>query len=174
QVETARALPPADPPAAHARLERATPRLKSTVDEVRTVVRGLRLPALDDLGLATALRELGAAFAAPGFAVVVRTNDLPALPAAVEVAAYRIAAEALANAARHAGAAAATLHVSQRDGQLLLVVRDDGKGCPPGPPAGGFGIASMRERAQELRGTFTLSSGTGGRGTRVEATLPVG
>src|SRR5262249_6638045 len=162
---------PADPSAAHALLERATPRLKSTVDEVRTVVRGLRPPALDDLGLATAVRELGAAFAAPGFAVLVHVDDLPALPAAVEVAAYRIAAEALANAARHAGAASATLHVSQRDGRLLLVVQDDGKGCPPGQPAGGFGcgfgigfgIASMRERAQELRGTFTLGAGADGR-----------
>jgi signal transduction histidine kinase len=145
------------------------------VDEVRTIVRGLRPPALDDLGLATALRELGAAFAAPGFAVLVHADDLPALPAAVEVAAYRIAAEALANSARHAGAASATLHVSQRDGRLLLVVvQDDGKGCPPGQPAGGFGIASMRERAQELRGTFTLGAGADGRGTRVEATLPLG
>jgi signal transduction histidine kinase len=177
QVETARDLTPVDPAASRTLLDRAAPRLKSTVDEVRTLVRGLRPPALDNLGLAAALRELGDAFAAPGFTVSVHVVGVAALPAAVEVAAYRIAAEALTNAARHSGAATASLRVEQRDGRLRLAAQDDGRGCP-NPADSGFGIASMRERASELGGTFTLTPADGGRGdgrgTRIEAILPVG
>ncbi len=143
------------------------------MDEVRTVVRGLRPPALDDLGLAAALRELGDSFAAPGFAVSVHVADVADLPAAVEVAGYRIAAEALTNAARHSGAATACVRVERRDGALRVSVSDDGRGCPPTPSSGGLGIASMRERAGELGGAFTVGAADSGRGTRVEAILPV-
>jgi signal transduction histidine kinase len=174
QVETARDLVPANPAAALVLLDRATPRLISTVDEVRTIVRGLRPPALDDLGLASALRELGGAFAAQGFAVSVEVTDLAALPAAVEVAAYRIAAEALTNAVRHSGAASVTVRLERQNGQLRLTVQDDGCGCPAVPSGTGFGITSMRDRARELGGTFTLAAGSGGYGTRVEAVLPSG
>lgn len=173
QVETARDLTPLDPVAAHVLLERATPRLKTTVNEVRTVIQGLRPAALDELGLAAALRELGCSFASPGFAVSVQVADVVALPAAVEVAAYRIAAEALTNAARHSRGGSACLRVEQWGSTLLVSVHDDGGGCPPDPSGNGLGIASMRERALELGGTFALQTCDGGRGTRMEATLPV-
>jgi signal transduction histidine kinase len=171
QVETARDLAANDPAATHELLERAVPRLKSTVDDIRAAVQGLRPPALDDLGLAAALRELAAGFTAPDFDVSVQVADAPTLPAAVEVAAYRIAAEALTNAARHSGAATASLRVEQRDGQLRVIVQDNGRGCPQHPSGTGFGIASMRERAQELGGAFTLRSS--GHGVCVVAALPV-
>ncbi len=173
QVETARDLTPHDPVTAHVLLERATPRLKSTVDEVRAVIQGLRPAVLDNLGLAAALRELGGSFTAPGFAVSVHVADLAALPAAVEVAVYRIAAEALTNAARHSRGTSACLRVEQQGDTLLVNVHDDGGGCPPDPSSNGLGIASMQQRALELGGTFALHTGNGGRGTRMEATLPV-
>ncbi|MBO3744740.1 hypothetical protein J5X84_01580 [Streptosporangiaceae bacterium NEAU-GS5] len=173
QVETARDLTSAEPDAARALLDKATPRLRSTVEEVRALVRGLRPAALDDLGLAGALRELGDSFASPGFAVSVDVAELAELPAAVEVAAYRIAAEALANAARHSGAASASVRVARAAGMLRLTVDDDGKGCADDHAGSGLGVASMRERAGELGGLFSLGHGTAGRGTRVEAVLPV-
>ena len=173
QIETARDLAATDPAATGAILDRAGPRLRSTVDEVRTLGRGLRPPALDDLGLATALRELSDSFAAPGFTVSADLDDLDDLPAAVEVATYRIAAEALTTAARHSGGCSAQLLVRRREGTLTVSVVDDGCGCPPQPCGDGLGIASMRERALELGGTFGLYPHPSGRGTRAEATLPV-
>jgi signal transduction histidine kinase len=173
QVETARDLALVDPAAAQTLLGRATPRLKDSVAEVRTLVRGLRPPALDQLGLGSALRELGQAFAAPGFAVSVQPTELGKLPAAVEVAAYRIAAEALTNAARHSGAAATTVHIEQNDGRLRLTVRDNGRGFVPDAGRDGFGIISMRERAHELGGILTVTT-SAGQGTSIQADLPLG
>jgi signal transduction histidine kinase len=95
---------------------------------------------------------------------------LPALPAAVEVAAYRIVLEAVTNAARHSGAHNCSVSVTL-NGDLLLCVVDDGSGLPPARQ--GVGLGSMRERAEELGGTcvVTFREGTG---TTVEAVLPVG
>jgi two-component system, NarL family, sensor kinase len=174
QVETARELTPADPAAAQVLLERASSHLTSAVDEVRTIVRGLRSPP-PDRGLASALHELGDSFAAPGLAVSVQVAGVQTtLPATAEAAAYRITAEALANAARHSGASSVAVRVRQRNGALKITVADNGRGCPPDPPGQGLGIPSMRERARGLGGTFAIRAGDGGRGTCVEATLPLG
>jgi signal transduction histidine kinase len=87
----------------------------------------------------------------------------------VEVAAYRIALEAMTNTARHSGAQ--TCHVSVAlDGALHLTVRDDGSGSPASAP--GVGLTSMRDRAEELGGTCRVVF-TEGEGTCVEARLPV-
>jgi signal transduction histidine kinase len=92
------------------------------------------------------------------------------LPAAVEVAAYRIAVEALANAHRHAAGAPVTVSLSLNGG-LRLAVSDGGAGIPSGFRAG-VGIASMRERAAEVGGGFTIGPATP-CGTLVVAELPV-
>ena len=92
------------------------------------------------------------------------------LPAAVEVAAYRIALEALTNVARHAGAGACTLRLSV-NGALELEVRDDGGGLPESYRRG-VGLESMRERAAELGGECTIERADGD-GTRVKALLPL-
>jgi two-component system NarL family sensor kinase len=165
---------PTDHAAAGAILDRVAPRLAGTVGDVRGIVRGLRPAAVDDLGLAGAVRELSGRFATPGLAISVDADADGGLPAAVEVAAYRIVAEALANAVRHAGAGSVNVVVEQRPDRLRLCVEDDGRGVPADRDGGGLGVASMRERARELGGAFTMTPGRSGRGTRVEVLLPLG
>ena len=146
-------------------------RMRQTVTGVRRVVDDLRPPALDELGLAGALREHFAVYpatqvvacalpdrvgtsaapdqdgtSAPADPVQVTAGTLPPLPAAVEVAAYRIASEAVANAFRHGHATACTVQLSADDASLHLNVRDDGTGIPP-DAVPGIGLASMRDRA---------------------------
>jgi two-component system, NarL family, sensor kinase len=96
------------------------------------------------------------------------------LPAAVEVAAYLIALEALTNSRRHAQARTCTIRLSfdQAAGMLRLEVTDDGRGIRnPEPAAPGVGLASMRERAAELGGTCTITTPPTG-GTHLVAELP--
>ncbi|MEV7009361.1 sensor histidine kinase [Streptosporangium sp. NPDC051022] len=136
--------------------------------EIRELVYGLRPPTLDELGLAGAVRAL-AAEGEPRVAVETE-GDLSDLPAAAEVAAYRIAQEGLTNIRKHAGARSAV--VSLRRGDSLVVrVQDDGHGLPAGPRSG-IGMISMRERAAELGGTCVIGPAPGG-GTVVEAVLPI-
>ena len=111
-----------DDPDLASRVQRLRDRLRETVGEVRRVVDDLRPPALDDVGLVGAVREHTAAFAAGGpgagtpLVEVVAADPLPALPAAVEVAAYRIVTEAVTNAVRHACPRAVTVTMSVDDG----------------------------------------------------------
>lgn len=155
--------------------------IRTTIDDIRRVVHELRPPALDDLGLVPAITVLAAKAGRPdgpepeaqaGLQVQVDApNDLPSLPAAVEVAAYRIIQEALTNVIHHAQARCAVvrLRLSQ---DLAIEVIDDGVGINGGRP-GGVGLHSMRERAAELGGTFSIGASLNG-GTTVKATLPVG
>ena len=127
---------------------------------------------MDAIGLVGALRMHDSQH--PGLQVsVVTPDELPPLPAAVEVALYRIAAEALSNAENHAGAASlhpAGLRWIQTAGTVRLEVADDGRGI--GTDRGtGVGLSSMRERAAELGGTLTVSPGSPS-GTVVTAVLP--
>ncbi|TLP58799.1 sensor histidine kinase [Microbispora triticiradicis] len=170
-----------DDPDALAMLEEIMTDARTAMADVRTLVEGLRPPALDTLGLAGAIRSHAARL--PGAEVGVEIDGtLPALPAAVEVAAYRIAAEALANARRHAGAGRVRVRLGMagggHPGVLEVEVADEG-GEPyavdAGDPAStrpGVGTASMRERAAELGGTCDIGPRPGG-GTRVLARLPV-
>jgi signal transduction histidine kinase len=106
-------------------------------------------------------------------AIASRWRWAATLPGTVEAAAYRITAEALANAARHSGASAVDVRVQQRNGALKITVADNGRGRPPDPPGQGLGIPSMRERPRGFGGMFALRAADGGRGTCVEATLPL-
>jgi signal transduction histidine kinase len=97
---------------------------------------------------------------------------LPPLPAAVEVAAYRLAMEALNNVARHAEARRCEVRLSlEEPGALVLEVSDDGRGIEGGHKPG-VGLSSMRERAEELGGSCVVEALPSG-GTRVEARLPL-
>lgn len=148
---------------------------RAALADVRRVVDDLRPPALDELGLVGALRQraeqLG--WRSDGAAVHVGVDvpeRVPAtLPAAVEVAAYRIATEALTNVARHSRADRAVLRL-RCDDALEICVLDDG--VPNGPWLPGVGLRAMRDRAVELGGSF--SAGPTADGGIVRASIPLG
>ena len=160
-----------DPERARELVRLARTEVRDALDDVRRLVHDLRPPALDDLGLTAAL-EQQAERVRPEVDVTVRADGLGVLPAAVEVAAYRIAAEALTNVVKHAHARHAEVALA-RDGAVLVVeVRDDGRGIGEDVTAG-VGLLSLRERAEELGGRCEVCCPDGG-GTRVRAWLPLG
>jgi signal transduction histidine kinase len=122
------------------------------------------------VGLVGAVRQQVSAIG-PGLEVDVEASgDLTTLPAAVEVAAYRIVAEALTNVERHAGARHAHVRLHRGDAEVVVEVADDGSGIAPGTPAG-VGLVSLRERAEELGGRCEVLDDH--PGTRVRARLPL-
>jgi two-component system NarL family sensor kinase len=144
----------------------------TAIEEIRGLVYAMRPPALDELGLVGALRQHASTLRRPDgtpLRVDVRADELADLPAAVEVAAYRIVVEALANAVRHSGSVDASICLALRDGTLDIEVTDTGAADTAW--RSGVGLASMRERAAELGGTVT-ASGTR-HGGRVHAALPL-
>jgi signal transduction histidine kinase len=147
--------------------------LRDTVQDVRRLVEGLRPPALDELGLGGALRQVASRLSSgSGVATTVNCDNVPHLPAAIEVAAYRIATEAMTNVIKHAGARTCTVDVAVGSGELTVRVQDDGVGLGSHPAAGrGHGWRTMRERAEELRGSFEAD--TPDVGTIVVARLPL-
>jgi signal transduction histidine kinase len=147
---------------------------QETIADVRRLVYGLRPPALDEFGLMGAIREYARQCEIKGVRITVTAPEtLPPLPAAVEVAAYRIAQEALTNVMRHAQAQTIAVDVTLTEAQaaLQLEISDDGKGLPPAYHAG-VGLNSMCERAAELGGDCTIEARAEG-GTRVFAQLPL-
>lgn len=168
QLESARLVVDRDPAAAKQQVLATSQHLQEVVADVRRLVHDLRPPALDDLGLVGALRQLAArSDPAPS----VEADELGPLPAAVEVAAYRIASEAMTNVARHAGATRCAVRFQVVDGSLLVEVVDDGRGIDPDVLAG-VGLVSMRERAAELGGRHEVVCPPHG-GTVVRAWLPL-
>lgn len=170
KIETARNKLARDPDAATLLSELAE-RARDTVADVRRSVHALRPPVLDELGLVSALRETAAQYSHNGLRVSVEApDDLESLPAAVEVAAYHIAQEAMTNVVRHAEAGSCTvgLDLDAEAGRLLLRVDDDGRGLGSGS---GVGLSSMRERAEELGGKCSVEPGPAG-GTRVRVEMP--
>jgi signal transduction histidine kinase len=143
--------------------------------EIRSVIDDLRPPDLAEAGLAGALVRLAARHDGTGTEVRARVpRRLRALHPAVEVAAYRIAAEGLTNALRHAAARTVQLGVWTSATALRLDIADDGPGRPPRRPLG-LGIASMARRAEEVGGTLRILPRTDlPHGTLVRALLPGG
>jgi signal transduction histidine kinase len=119
---------------------------RAAIQDIRRLVYDLRPPALDELGLIGALQE-GVRQTDACVEIMAVPHPLPALPAAVEVAAYRIVQEALTNVTRHAQARRCTVAVTLEDHNLNLVIADDGKGYPVDLHFG-VGLNSMRERAK--------------------------
>src|SRR5262249_20851828 len=154
------------PDEAIALLQDLKTQVRVTLADLRRLVYALRPPVLDEFGLLSAIREHAAQYAGAvpaggpdGKALRVAGAAPGALPAAVELAAYRIALEALTNVARHAQASRCVirLEMAEIDGRQTLKVEisDDGVGLPDGRRTG-VGIGSMRERAAELGGTCTI------------------
>jgi signal transduction histidine kinase len=177
-IDAVRALMKRDPDAAEELLLDLKAQAQDAVSDIRRLVYGLRPPALDDLGLLGALCESAAQYGAKGLSVSVEAlESLPPLSAAVEVAAYRIAQEALTNVARHAEANTCTVSLAIDEASALcLEVRDDGRGIPDpqedSSVRAGVGLMSMRERASELGGSLVVEPLPEG-GTRVRARLPL-
>ncbi len=162
-----------DPDATDALLVGLRAETVTAIEEIRRLVYAMRPPALDELGLVPALRQQAVALrtaAGKPLRVSISAGELPStVPAAVEVAAYRIVMEALTNAARHSDSDTATVCLQAADTSLIVEVTDPGRSH--GAWTTGVGIASMRERAAQLGGTLTVTGGESGG--RVYAVLPL-
>jgi two-component system, NarL family, sensor kinase len=173
KVEAARSLAARRADDAASLLDELDADLAGLLEEVRRISRGLRPPALDELGLMPALRAQASNFTVEsGLDLRVEGPvELPPLPAAVEAAAYWIALEALTNVSRHSAATHCRVRVHLGDG-LEVEIEDDGVGIRPETPRG-VGLTAMRERAAEVGGTFQVEPRADAGGTRVVAHLPL-
>ncbi len=161
-----------DPAIAEKLLSEYKQESQEALADLRRLVYGLRPPALDQLGLVSALRDHATARGElGGLAVdVITDGELPPLSAAAEVAAYRIALEALTNVAHHARATSCHIML-WADDAFHMTITDDGNGIEQGLGAG-VGLSSMRERAEELGGSCVIAA-LPDNGTRVTVRLPL-
>jgi len=157
------------------RLDDSEKLLDSTAQLVRDVLTDMRPPGLDELGLLAALREHAEQVAQrSGLALQVHgAEPRPRLPAATEIALFRVAQEALTNIVKHARASAVSIALRAEPGLVTLTVADDGAGFDGEAPAiaAGMGMASMRERAEAVGARPRIESARG-RGTRVIVEAP--
>jgi signal transduction histidine kinase len=169
---SARSLVDADPTDAKRLLREAERDLHEAVGEVRRVVDGMRPAPLDERGLLPAIEDLADGYTgSEGWAVTIESDGaMDDLPAATELAAYRIVQEALANAVRHSRGSRCHVRLL-KDGALQIEVSDNGVGFN-GLVRRGVGLSSMRERAEELGGTCRVDS-MPGSGVKILASLPI-
>jgi signal transduction histidine kinase len=163
-----------DPGQRDALLGETRDEVKETITEVRRLVDDLRPPAIDEVGLLDAIRQRADALSGGVTFEVTGPDGLAGpgaqLPAAVEVAAFRIASEAMTNVVRHSGATRCLVRV-ELNGAFQLTVADNGRGTDR-TTSRGVGWTSMRERAAELGGSCTITSQLSG-GLIVRAVLPL-
>jgi signal transduction histidine kinase len=187
QANALRRLIHTDPHAAQGMVTEFDDEIREAIDDIRRVVYDLRPPTLDELGLVGAARAYAAHCSRQVYQQAGQDSDqpsgeealsiqveapeeLPPLSAAIEVAAYHVIREALTNVVHHAQASSCVVHLRVTDA-LTVEIADDGIGLPREIHTG-VGLLSMRERAEELGGTFTVEPGQGG-GTRVMARFPL-
>jgi NarL family two-component system sensor histidine kinase LiaS len=173
QLAAARARMGRDHEAAGEHLAQAEQLVRQAQRELNVLIHEMRPAALEDRGLAAALRDYvrdwsGRAEIAADF----RVRGEREVPLEVEQGVFRVAQEALANVARHSGARRVEIDLLYSQESLTLRVADDGRGFDPGRPGEGFGLVSMRERARRLGGGLGVESSPGG-GTRVICTCPL-
>jgi signal transduction histidine kinase len=151
---------------------------QKTVKTIRQIVYALRPPSLDDLGLRAAIQthidQWSVSRHGLGISLETSPQELPRFSAAVEVAAYRIVLEALTNVINHAKAQKCVVKISvpeDENGTLTLEINDDGEGLP-NEISSGVGLTSMRERVEELGGSFSIESSQI-KGTRLLAQIPI-
>lgn len=160
------------------RIEQVREEIAEAAEAVRRIARGLRPPALDEVGLAAALdlliRSLRRAHSLDIELTSQRTGGR--LDADAELALYRIVQEALTNAVRHAGASRIVVSLRADDRAVIAEIEDDGRGFAMdrdyGDDGQGLGLIGMRERARYAGGVLAIDSAPGA-GTRVRVELPV-
>ena len=177
QLEAAEKLGGEQPDRAQEQVRRARRLTVECLQEVRRSVAALRASTLDELSVPGALRRLAAEFGeSTGIAVrpEIGIADDDRLPPEIALALYRAAQEGLTNVHRHARATTVTLSLTRHNGQVELVVQDDGLG--PGEETdgdgGGFGLLGLRERVALLGGRLDFGPAPSG-GSRLDVTLPL-
>ncbi|MES1170752.1 MAG: ATP-binding protein, partial [Actinomycetota bacterium] len=145
--------------------------LRAATSDMETSVAELRTP-LDGRPVDALLRERAAELSQTGVARIDVTGHLPALPPLVAAHTYRIAAEALTNAVRHADCTAISVTLAGGPDAMTLTIADDGVGMPAEPRPGGHGLRSMHGRAETIGAQLHIGPGPGGRGTAVALALP--
>jgi two-component system sensor histidine kinase UhpB len=150
--------------------------VRTSLEDLRRIAIELRPEALDDLGLESALAVLCDRFAQRSeLEVSCRIPDpLPQLSPETELVIYRVAQEALTNIARHSGSDRAELSLQPEESQVVLIVRDHGRGIDDGGRAAGSGIRGMRERAGLVGGALDIHGASPGPGTEVRLHVPAG
>jgi signal transduction histidine kinase len=154
-----------DPESAAKLVAEARAGVAEAIRELRDLSRGIYPPVLADRGIGAALETLADRSPLPT-TVSVDLDERP--PAAAETTAYFVAAESLANAAKHSGAGSIEISVACRDGGLEVAITDDGKG---GADVSGSGLVGLRRRVEALDGTLTVASPQGGP-TTIRAEIP--
>ena len=155
-----------DPAEARELLEEARGEARRAITELRNLARGIAPPILTDRGLEAALESLVSS--ARLLPVTIDGHAGPRMPAAIETAAYFVATEAMANAAKHAHANEGKIHLERLPDMLVVEVSDDGRG---GADPAGSGLLGLRRRVEALDGNLTIESPPG-HGTRIRAELP--
>lgn len=150
-------------------IEDAKRQTTEALDELRSLSRGIAPPILIDRGLGNALEELAVRSAIPTGCSVALTPER--VPSHIESAAYFVASEALANAAKHSGASSAMILAEQTDDELRVIVTDDGKGGAHASK--GHGLAGLEQRVRAVDGHLTIDSPIGGP-TTITAEIPCG
>ena len=184
RLRTARKLLERDQHPAAGEIEELAELAQANIQDIRRLIYDLRPAALDELGLAPALREyvaryreeqgLEVALALPALSPVEGPESDERLPATLETALFRIVQEALANVAKHAQARRVEVTMTRDRGEVTLRIADDGRGFDPQAPRPGthLGLWSIPERVEQLGGRFEVES-TPGRGTKLTVTIPV-
>lgn len=165
QLEALKTVWRKDPARAQDILDQTLATTRDGLQEARRAIQALRAAPLDDLGLALAIRELAETAAArANLTLQFRAPEsIHDLPPEVEQGVYRVAQEAIANAVEHSQAQRLRVELEQKDGQLTLLVADDGCGFDPSHPTadGHFGLRGMRERAEMIGAALSVQSAPG-------------
>jgi signal transduction histidine kinase len=169
ELRAAQAAVPEEAGELEAELSRVADGLASVLDDLREIARGIHPAILAEGGLGPALNALARRSAVP-VEVDLRTAPHARLPQQVEVAAYYVVAEALTNAAKHAGASTVVVRAEADDSVLRLSIRDDGNGGAD--PTAGSGLIGLRDRVEAIAGTLVIES-TVGSGTTLLVELPL-
>ena len=171
-IDAARSRLATNASAADQHLSDAREATRQALDDIRRLVHGLRPPALDNLGLVGALELHMGRLTTAHCCIVVDAENLPGLPAAIEVAAYRITVEAVTNTIRHTTSSTCSVRLEAERETLLINVRDNGGPNAPWTPS--VGILSMREQAWDLGGDLTCGSDEVGGIVTARLPLPAG